>query len=207
MAAHWITWWAARARGPDTENWILTYYDEPVAAPGRAVVDWQSWVPANGPLSTLDRSRPDDSTTRYGYWYRPPCRCPSPACRIPPIPIWTISICVALDLVPSCIGPRRTAIDLHRMRFFARGIREMVDNILTKDIFKAFRFQYNSYYTIEILRNIDWKLIDPKSASINWKRIFSSICRVYRTLNILILLASLIFQHWYLYIMSYCFEL
>lgn len=78
---------------------------------------------------------------------------------------------------------------------------------LQKIFSKLLDFKYNSYYTIEILRNIDWKLIDPKSASINWKRIFSSICRVYRTLNILILLASLIFQHWYLYIMSYYFEL
>lgn len=102
-----------RTRGPDTENRILTYYDEPVAARGRAAApaDSRSSAPASGPLSTSGRSRPGDSTTRYDCWCRPPCRCPSPACRTPPTPIWTISICVALDHVLSCTGPRRTAID------------------------------------------------------------------------------------------------
>lgn len=75
-----------RTRGPDTENRILTYYDEPVAAPGRAAAPADSWnsAPASGPLSMSVRSRPDDSTTRYGCWCRPPCRCPSLGCRTPP---------------------------------------------------------------------------------------------------------------------------
>lgn len=99
-------------RGPDTENRILTYYDEPVAAPGRAAapVDSRSSVQASEPLSTSARSRPGDSTTRYGCWYRPPCRYPSPECRTPLTQTWTILICAAPDLVPLCTGPRRTAI-------------------------------------------------------------------------------------------------
>lgn len=78
-----------RTRGPDTENRILTYYDEPVAAPGRvaALADSRSSAPANGRLSTSGRSRPGDSMTRYDCWCRPPYRCPSPACRTPPTPI------------------------------------------------------------------------------------------------------------------------
>lgn len=109
-------------RGPDTENRILTYYDEPVAAPGRAAApaDSRSSAPASGPLSTSARSRPDDSTTRYGCWCRPPCRCPSLACRTPPTRIWTISTCAALDHVLWCTGPRRTAIDSHSYGIFCR---------------------------------------------------------------------------------------
>jgi len=126
-----------RTRGPDTENRILTYYDEPVAAPGRvAALDSQSSAPASGRLSTSGRNRPGDSTTRYDCWCRPPCRCPSPACRTPPTPIWTISICVALDHVLSCIGPRRTAIDSLYGTLCGRDARNHAT--LTNGIFKIF---------------------------------------------------------------------
>jgi len=125
-------------RGPDTENWILTYYDEPVAAPGRAVApaDSRNSVPVSEPLSTSGRSHPGDSMIRYDCWCRPPCRCPSPVCRTPPIPIWTILICVALDHVLSCIGPRRTAIDSLYKILCGRNMRNIWHATFANVIFK-----------------------------------------------------------------------
>ena len=106
------TWMLFKAvAGIDTENRILTYYDEPASGPGLVAAPSarSNSAPATASLSTPARSRPGDSRTRCDCWYRPPCRCPSPACRTPPTRTWTTSTSAAPFLVPLYTAPCRTA--------------------------------------------------------------------------------------------------
>lgn len=106
------TWMLFKAvAGVDTENRILTYYDEPASGPGLVAAPSarSNSAPGIASLSTPARSRPGDSTTRCDCWYRPPCRCPSLVYRTPPILIWTISTSAAPSLVPLYTAPYRTA--------------------------------------------------------------------------------------------------
>lgn len=119
MRERWVVsgdWMLFKAvGGVDTENRILTYYDEPASGQGLVVAPSgrSSLALAIGSLWTLARSRPDDSRTRCDYWYRPPCRCLNPGCRTLRIPIWRTLTCDVLAHGPSCIGPCRTATCLN----------------------------------------------------------------------------------------------